>query len=234
MKNQYFGDFNDYVKYSLLRSFAQAGLRIGVCWMLTPSDGGSDGRKIAYLSKPEKWRNFDPILFDCLSEAVRTQKRKVRYIQDSEFLPNTSFFNFQVPRHQRVREKWLSKFLRKHSDADFLFFDPDNGIEVKSTSQNKQSASKYLFWDEIQRAWTHGGGLLIFQHFCREERTRFVSRLANRLKLNLPDSYVVPIITSYVVYFLIYREHQSAKMHLGLELISQKWRDEVRVVCTNV
>jgi hypothetical protein len=234
MKNQYFGDINDYVKYSLLRSFAEAGLHIGICWMLTPNDGRSDGRKIAYLSKPEEWRDFDPFLFDSLSEAVTMQKRRVRYIQDSECLPNTSFFNSQVPKDQRIREKWLSKFLRKHSDADLLFFDPDNGIEVKSTSQNKKSTSKYLFWDEIQMAWTYGGGLLIFQHFCREERTSFVSRLVNRLKLNLPESYIMPIITPYVVYFLIYREHQSVKMRLGLDLISQRWRNEVRVVCGNI
>jgi len=36
MKNQYFGDINDYRKYGLLRCFAEAGLNIGVCWMLTP------------------------------------------------------------------------------------------------------------------------------------------------------------------------------------------------------
>ena len=35
MKNQYFGDINDYVKYGLLRVFS-ATHRVAVCWMLTP------------------------------------------------------------------------------------------------------------------------------------------------------------------------------------------------------
>ena len=44
MKNQYFGDVNDYRKYGLLRVFAnQAAFNIGVCWMLTPDDERRDG-----------------------------------------------------------------------------------------------------------------------------------------------------------------------------------------------
>ena len=40
MKNQYFGDINDYRKYGLLRLIAKkTGLKIGICWMLTPDDG---------------------------------------------------------------------------------------------------------------------------------------------------------------------------------------------------
>ena len=36
MKNQYFGDVNDYRKYGLLRLLGRAGkVKIGVCWMLT-------------------------------------------------------------------------------------------------------------------------------------------------------------------------------------------------------
>src|SRR5689334_17138573 len=45
MKHQYFGDVNDYRKYGLLRSIQkEAGLRVAVCWMLTPNDGRSDGK----------------------------------------------------------------------------------------------------------------------------------------------------------------------------------------------
>jgi hypothetical protein len=43
MKNQYFGDINDYRKYGLLRAFAEAHLSVGVCWLLTADDAGGDG-----------------------------------------------------------------------------------------------------------------------------------------------------------------------------------------------
>jgi len=55
VKDQYFGDVNNYRKYGLLRALATAG-SIGVCWLLTPDDGGNDGRPRRYLDEPSKWR----------------------------------------------------------------------------------------------------------------------------------------------------------------------------------
>lgn len=55
MKNQYFGDINDYHKYGLLRLLGGGGeLATAVCWMLTPDDGRSDGGHTGYLHAPEK------------------------------------------------------------------------------------------------------------------------------------------------------------------------------------
>ena len=43
MKNQYFGDINDYRKYGLIRLLADGGkIKAGVCWMLTPDDTRTD------------------------------------------------------------------------------------------------------------------------------------------------------------------------------------------------
>ena len=39
MKNQYFGDINDYRKYGLLRILTNGGeIKTAVCWMLTTDD----------------------------------------------------------------------------------------------------------------------------------------------------------------------------------------------------
>ena len=43
MKNQYFGDVNDYRKYGLLRALQGEGsLSTLVAWMLTPDDGSNE------------------------------------------------------------------------------------------------------------------------------------------------------------------------------------------------
>ena len=61
MKNQYFGDVNDYRKYGLLRILSASGQAgVGVCWMLTPSDGRTDGQLLTYLDQPARYRNFAP------------------------------------------------------------------------------------------------------------------------------------------------------------------------------
>ena len=88
MKEQYVGDVNDYRKYSLLRHLANAGLRIGVCWMLTPPDGGRDGSKTAYLSQPEQWRHYEPDVFDLLKRVAGDPGiRRLREIEVSALFP---------------------------------------------------------------------------------------------------------------------------------------------------
>ena len=83
MKDQYFGDLNDYRKYGLLRMLADAGsFRIGVCWMLTPPDGRRDGSRLRYLEQPERFRTHDPLLFDALHESVKA--RQVRCVAEIE------------------------------------------------------------------------------------------------------------------------------------------------------
>ena len=70
MKEQYVGDINDYRKYALLRALAGEGaVKIGVCWMLTPSDGRADGNRLGYLRKPA-FSEFDPPLFDLLATVM--------------------------------------------------------------------------------------------------------------------------------------------------------------------
>lgn len=71
MKHQYVGDINDYRKYVLLRALSAGGAnRIGECWMLTPDDGGTDGNKLGFLQQPDRFRHFDPELFDILAHAA--------------------------------------------------------------------------------------------------------------------------------------------------------------------
>jgi hypothetical protein len=227
MKNQYFGDINDYLKYGLLRCFAETGLRIGVCWMLTPDDGRSDGRKIAYLTKPNLWREYDPVLYDTLSKAVTNRARHVRHVQKPAFLPNTLFFSELVPDNRPSREVWLSKALAKLARADLLFFDPDNGIEIQSKPSGRTGSCKYLYWDEIELAWVRRASLIVFQHFPRQNREQYVSRLASQLARHVPGGDVVPLITSNVVYFLACQPRHKVEISLAVEMIAKMWSGQI-------
>ena len=228
MKNQYFGDINDYLKYGLLRCFADAGLRIGVCWMLTPDDGRSDGRKISYLSDPQRWRDLDPPLFDSLALSIRKNLRAVRQLQSSNLLPTALFSDALVPDQQSLRKMWLTKSLRKLADVDILFFDPDNGLEVPSKPSGKKGSCKYLYWDEVETAWADGGSLIIFQHFSRERREQHVLRLATELTAHASGARVLPLITSNVVYLLAIRCRHDKAVFTGLSTIDKRWAGQVR------
>jgi hypothetical protein len=228
MKNQYFGDVNDYLKYGLLRGFTGIGLRIGVCWMLTPDDQRSDGSKIKYLSKHEQWRLYDPILFDHLSQSIKKQTRHVREAQKPALLYDALFFNALVPDNEQLRRIWLTKALVKLKRADLLFFDPDNGIEVKSKPWGRTGSCKYLYWDEIKRAWSQDFSLLIFQHFPRQNHERYALHLASQLREQICNADVIPLITSNVVYLLARQPRHIVQVDAALTAISTNWKGLIR------
>ncbi len=93
MKDQYFGDVNDYRKYGLLRTLlSETGLSHTLCWMLTPSDGRSDGKFVDYLESPDRWQHLDPILFEFLHGTVhKNGLRAVAEIEQSPLLPHTTY-----------------------------------------------------------------------------------------------------------------------------------------------
>ncbi len=95
MKNQYFGDVNDYLKYGLLRCIREAtGLRLGVCWMLTPDDGRTDGEFRGYLEQPKSWSQFDPDLYDRLQDLRKPgATRTVQHVTDWKLLHDARCFN---------------------------------------------------------------------------------------------------------------------------------------------
>ena len=87
MKNQYFGDINDYRKYGLLRSLADGGsLKIGICWMLTPDDGRSHGSDTNYLDSPNGIDDCDSKLFRKLRQIVKNS-RSVFEAENNSLIP---------------------------------------------------------------------------------------------------------------------------------------------------
>lgn len=98
MKNQYFGDVNDYQKYGILRQLVGPDVALLVCWMLTPDDERRDGRHTRYLGDPTTWRRFDPELFDCLREEVlQRDTRRVSVVEQRGLLPDATYVNSLVP-----------------------------------------------------------------------------------------------------------------------------------------
>ena len=132
MKHQYFGDVNDFRKYGLLRALSsQAGLRLDVCWMLTPDDERSDGRFTSYLSQPALWRHHDAGLYDALVNALREHRHVGQFTQHA-IVPGSVCFDDQVPDGRDDRAASFVNASRYLAAAELVFFDPDNGRQIKS------------------------------------------------------------------------------------------------------
>ncbi len=215
MKHQYVGDINDYRKYALLRALADGGAnRIGVCWMLTPDDGGTHGNKLDYLSNPQGHRKFDPPLFDILAGAKSEPDwRRLSTIEASGVIPGATYFDEPLPQGREERATFMAACHSKFADADLVFFSPDNGIDVPSSQPGRKTALKYVFLDEVAAFYGERKSVLIYQHRPKlQPMNDLIAACTGRLEGALPGSAIWAFRTSQVVFFLAIHPESPARL----------------------
>ncbi len=168
MKNQYVADIGDYGKYSLLRAFLSAGVKVGVNWYLTENDGSTDGKFRRYLEN-DMFRHYDPVVFDTLKQINESENRTIKAIQNSNILPEACFYaeplDAQGTRKERAekREKWFSDSIWALSGTDLVFMDPDNGLLVKD-DPSARGAEKYALPREVKEYWNTYHNVVCYCH----------------------------------------------------------------------
>ncbi|RUM99167.1 hypothetical protein EET67_03080 [Pseudaminobacter arsenicus] len=224
VKHQYVGDISDYRKYALLRMLSAGGTnRIGVCWMLTPSDGSSDGSKLTYLQQPERHRHFDTELFDILAHAAaKPDRRRLQTIEDSGAVRGARYYNELLPDEWSGRSAFMEQCAAEFDATDLVFFDPDNGLEV-SLPKGRKNSSKYLYFDEVAAFYEAGKSLLIYQHFPRIERATFMASRSEQLRHAAPGCAVWAFTTAHVVFFLLVHPDSAARLAVAAMEACGRW-----------
>jgi hypothetical protein len=227
MKDQYFGDVNDYRKYGLLRLLIEtSGLKLGVCWLRTQPDFRRDGELREYLKQPVKWRSYDPELFDALERLGRSRgERSVLHAEKWSLLPTTTYHHEFIPHRRSQREKYFAEASLALADCKIVFFDPDNGMEVKSVSYGAARSLKYLYWRELQ-TFSLSHSVIVYQHFRRVPRDQFIKDMVVSFQENLSGD-VYSFRTSHVVFFLIpHPEHEGCFQGV-IEAVQKRWREQI-------
>lgn len=232
MKNQYFGDVNDYRKYGLLRALQSSGDgRLLVAWMLTPDDGGCDGKFLSYLGAPALWEKYDPILFNGLNDLLSpAAKRCVSLIEGSDLLPTASYYSELVPDKRQERDAWCSGLRRAAAGADLVFLDPDNGIEVRSKPAGRRGSSKYVMWGEIERLWAAGCSLVIYQHFPRKPRHEFAEQIAAALRSRTGAGFVEALRTAHVLFLVAAQDRHKGWLGNAMKSLRGCWNGQIEVM----
>ena len=231
MKNQFFGDVNDFRKYGLLRTIQRASaLSIGVCWFLTADDGGADGELRKYLTQPNRWRNYDSELFDKLQRLLDPDvRRSVSHAQTWDVVPGAVYFEDLLRDSRSARLAYFEAARNALSNCDLIFVDPDNGIEIPSTKLGGSRSSKYVYWTELHAIYAAGHSILIYQHFPRVVRERFIPFLSGRLGEELPESAVAAFATPYVVFFLVQQLKHADALDCAARAVAQQWMGQIEV-----
>lgn len=213
MQDRYVGDVGDYGKYHLLKSLCTGNgcgpdLSLGVVWYLVPNEGNNgDGKHIRYLdlekapSNLDRFRKGDPALYDALREIVTNGTRNVLRIQLSKVLPAKTVFydrplsfkeipnNSPVARDKRIalRDTWAQDALMETASCDFIFVDPDNGLEVPSVVRHHKKGPKYAYYKELVPFLQRKQSLVIYHHLGRtgsvkEQVSERLSQIKDKLE----------------------------------------------------
>jgi hypothetical protein len=232
MKNQYFGDVNDYRKYGLLRILSSIGqLRIGVCWMFTEDDRRTDGQFTQYLYEPQKWRYYDPQLFDLLHKLVLSENiRDVRSTENEQILPGAKYYDEHLADSIEYRRVYFEQMYQQLTGIDLIFFDPDNGIEIKSKPRGGKDSSKYVYWSELSEVFKAGLSILVYQHFPREKRAIFIQRIISEFRSRLGASEIHWFRTPQVVYFLATQPRHSERVGMSINQVMERWGEKNQIL----
>jgi hypothetical protein len=192
MKAQYVGDIGDFSKVLLLKYLAGRGFKIGINWVLTENDDGTDGKHRDYpwygirhqANNPLFPRKLKPddrrdCLACCTSEQVlqgiallaATPKVQRRIESLEKLLINAlctepAFFgeHFRDGDDRTTKCESALIYLR---NSNLVFFDPDNGIIP--TKAELRKSPKHIYLDELLEFWGKQKSLLVYHHWSRVE-----------------------------------------------------------------
>ena len=184
MQDRYVGDVGDFGKYGLLRKLispqaGQRSLRLGVNWYKVPNEShNNDGGHVAYLrdeSAQSGIRDCDPDLYDTLKGLVAKGRRTIAAIQTSGILPDGTIF-FDEPlsfsgtkssERAAHRLNWMARAADAMADADVVFLDPDNGLEVR-VPLFSQKGPKYASMQDLRDHADRGQSVVVYNHMSRQ------------------------------------------------------------------
>ena len=181
-----------------------------------------------YLDQPQRWSGYDPELFDAIrAPLAHGARRHVALIEHAGVLPGVEYFADTVPEAGDTRGRWLRALQARAERCELLFLDPDNGLEVRSTPFGRRGSSKFVYWHEVSALWERRCSLLIFQHFTRERRARFIPRMLAALGDAAAGARVEAYCTARVLFLLALQpEHQALHDAISTE-VRTSWRGQI-------
>ncbi|MCL2337005.1 MAG: hypothetical protein FWC60_06260 [Firmicutes bacterium] len=230
MQDRYSGDVGDFSKFGLLRHIAATGLVVGINWYLVENEiKTGDGKHIGFLSD-SRFDGCDDELRDALRCAVANERR-VSMLEEQELIKNAIYFSSRLlpPATKKFsRDDWHKRAMKRLSDADIIFLDPDNGIITKSTSPKSAKSVKFVLHDEICDYYMAGHSLVIYNHRSRQTEPEYLRRFdwmidEPRLKTahRLGLKFVRGTVRDYI--FLIQPKHQPLVLSAVETILNSAW-----------
>lgn len=181
MKNQYFGDKRDFVKYGLLLDLLEGLPRVKqltALLMLTPEDGTGEGRFTKY---PAGEGRKD--LAEMLSAAVKAKHRDVRHLHTFLLSKRINYHLWQDEPlfSEATRQAYFSGFPREWLKNAVVFLDPDIGLR-RPTKVADEEHPKYVMEADLaglRPEIVENSVVVLYQHL-QNDLTKAVQDLKER------------------------------------------------------
>jgi len=141
----------------------------------------------------------------------------------SALLGTASFHPGFLTDLESQRNNYFSECSTRFAGFDLVFFDPDNGLEIRSTVRGRHDSRKYPYWHEVCNTFTAASSVLIYQHFPREKRDQYIARIACELRERTGAAAVFSFRTPHVLFLLASPERHAAAFRIGLAAIRSLW-----------
>lgn len=222
MKNQYFGDKRDLLKYSLLETLASRlpGIEQLTCiWLLTEPAVNNDGNRL-FAPRVDASR-LECFLHECVSTNRRDVRNLAMYVAGSEFAyfsygddPSTYF-------SATSRKDYFGSIPLQALARSVVFFDPDNGLEP-----DKSCGVAHLSYEEFATVFTRMdrvSAAVVYQHLPRRSPAVFWPELAAKVRsrLNCSAGYVAAGDVGFLIALRNVRTEQVVAT--ALDDFSESW-----------
>jgi len=189
MQHRYIGDIGDFGKYGLLHALCaptdgNPTLSLGIIWYLTCPNQKEltkgDGKHRCYLDKPQEYQYYDQKLFDKLRSFKKDDpSRRISVIPSLGIFPSTTVYYDSVlslsklPRIGHIardtrlkhRRDWFQEAMKATCEADVVFLDPDNGLQINSVQPYHDNGPKYVSNKEFSTLLKcDDKSLVLYQH----------------------------------------------------------------------
>lgn len=157
MKNRFYGDVNDYIKYGILDILSKKYNAIGINWYLTDDRHGNQkhGNIMHHINNEKEWQDYNPRIFSTLKNRVQANQRNIRYCKKDKIFKFKHEFREQLPdnaapsNYLKLRNQWHARAISNLRECDLIFFDPDVGV-IDRLSKDVVKNSEYCLIKEIE------------------------------------------------------------------------------------
>jgi len=191
--------------------------------MATPDDGGADGRRRKYLEQATKYRDIDGFLFDRLGRLLDLPNPGMMAIERSGIIEGADFYSEMLEDSRGARESYFSGLDDFAPSNSLVFFDPDNGLEIKSVPKGRKNCSKFLFLDELQASAGEGRTIIVYQHFGRVQRDPYTEVQLDRIKSVLPGRRLFALAGSHIAFLVAATPAHASALRQAADQLSDRW-----------